>query len=148
MPVLPLSIAGGIATPVFPAAASASGAIGASAVGVPVAIIVVAVILLVIQLISVINESQLPGKLQEAVNNAQNQTINFRDLTDNRCGQSGDLRSICIDDAAGDLIPARQFPRLIRMIANLLSVRTAPAARSIEVRSVIKTLTAIAIRRG
>ena len=78
---LTFSIAGGIATPVFPAAASASGAIGASAVGVPFAIIAVAVTLFVIQLISVINETQLPGKLQEAVNSAQNQTINLRDLS-------------------------------------------------------------------
>ncbi len=84
---LTFSIAGGIATPVFPAAASASGAIGATAVGVPLAIITVAVTIFVIQLINVINQSQLPGKLQEALNSAQNQTINPHDLTMNDDGR-------------------------------------------------------------
>ena len=71
---------------VLPAATAASGSVGASAVAGPAAIIVAGLIILVVQGINVGNASQLPNKLQEALNTAQTQNINLLDLTANDGG--------------------------------------------------------------
>ncbi|MDQ4121851.1 MAG: cohesin domain-containing protein [Acidobacteriota bacterium] len=66
---------------VFPAAAASSGTIGGTAAAGPAAIILLAVAASVIEGIAVANASQLPGKLQEALTNAQNQHFTQYDFT-------------------------------------------------------------------
>lgn len=71
---------GTIVVPVLPAAGAASGAIGASAAAGPAAIILLAVTAAVMQGITVANQSQLPGKLDQAITDKQNETIDIRGL--------------------------------------------------------------------
>lgn len=61
-------------------AAGASGSVGASLAAGPAAIILIAVTFAVVQGINVAAISALPGKLQQAIIDAQNQTINLSDL--------------------------------------------------------------------
>ena len=79
--VVGAATAGGtIVVPVLPAAGAASGAIGASAAAGPAAIILLALTAAVMQGITVANASQLPGKLDQAIVDKQNETIDVRGL--------------------------------------------------------------------
>ncbi len=69
-----------IAHTIRPAATAASGAVGASAVAGPVAIIIAAVATAVMQGVQVGQASQLRAKLDQAIVDKQNETINLRDL--------------------------------------------------------------------
>ena len=71
---------GTITVATLPAAGAASGAIGASAAAGPAAIIILAVAAAVMQGITVANQSQLPGKLDQAITDKQNETIDIRAL--------------------------------------------------------------------
>ena len=62
--------AGGVYTGSSAAASAASGAVGAGAVGGAVAVVVVALTVLIIRTISVVQQSELPGKLDAAVTQA------------------------------------------------------------------------------
>ncbi len=68
------------------AASTASGAVGASLIGGAVGIILVAVTFAVMRGITVAAISELPGKLQQAIVDAQNQTINIGDLINDEQG--------------------------------------------------------------
>ena len=68
------------------AASAASGAVGASLIGGAVGIVLTAVTFAVMRGITVAAISELPGKLQQAVVDAQNQTINIGDLLNDEQG--------------------------------------------------------------
>ena len=101
--------ASGIYFSVGPAAGASSGAIGASAAAGPAAAIILALTVAIIQGINIGNEAALPGKLQEAINTAQNQTINLRDLTTTDSGNSeiyGAFLMATLPDFPGTDVPA------------------------------------------
>ena len=64
----------------LPAAGAASGAVGASAAAGPAAIILLAVVAAVMEGINVANQVELPGKLDQAIADKQNETIDLRAL--------------------------------------------------------------------
>ena len=64
----------------LPAAGAASGAVGASAAAGPAAIILLAVVAAVMEGINVANQVELPGKLDQAITDKQNETIDLRAL--------------------------------------------------------------------
>lgn len=71
----------GAVTIAIPATASAaSGSVGASAAAGPAAIIILALTAAVMEGINVANQSQLPGKLDQAIIDKQNETIDIRAL--------------------------------------------------------------------
>ena len=63
-------------TAVLPAAGASSGAVGASAVAGPAAIFILALTAAVVVGLRVSDESQLPGKLQDAIDKAKNDNYN------------------------------------------------------------------------
>ncbi len=71
---------GTLSVAVLPAAGAASGAVGASAAAGPAAIFILALTAAVMQGITVANISQLPGKLDQAIIDKQNETIDVRSL--------------------------------------------------------------------
>lgn len=66
----------GVPTLIIPAASANSGAIGSGIVAGPVAVLILALTVAVMRGITVANESQLPGKLQDALTQAQNDNFN------------------------------------------------------------------------
>jgi hypothetical protein len=118
-------------------ASSASGTVGATAIGGPLAVVIIALTAAVMQGIAVGEESQLPGKLQDALNKAQNDNFNqfsfTYDAISNQQIYSEFLAATLPDFPGTDVPPASPNDRkFLRRFNNGTGYETTPVIEYVD----------------
>jgi len=112
----------------------------------PAAVIIAGVLAAVLRGLQVQEQRELPGKLAEAIVEAQNQTIVLRDLLDTEIGNQ-ELYGVFLTVTL-PAFPARKFRRRRRATAVLSLLRRTARIRRKSAAFLISARTEFATRRG